>query len=356
MKTVKMMAAVLSLLTAICACDDFGSPAGHAAGELRWVLDRTAFTKASEALPDTNDFILTVRDAAGKTLFEGPYGESPEVLEVAEGYYTVGVVSLSFTAPAFDRPQYGDEQVVKVPSGGSVTVKLKCTLLNAGIRLKTGNDFLQAFPDGILYVKQGDVKLKYLYRETRIAYMKPGEVSVLLLQGNEYETLFTRTLEAREILTVSISAPQQNGSGKSSIQIQTDTTKVWNMENYTLGDDNGQGEQNDAISVGDAADHIGEEGIWVTGYIVGGDLTSSGKSVKTSGITKNTHLALAERSTVTTKASCVAVELPQGKVRDALNLVDHPDLIGRRVSVKGNLVEKYYGTIGLKGTGDFEIK
>ena len=94
----------------------------------------------------------------------------------------------------------------------------------------------------------------------------------------------------------------------------------------------------------------------MTGYIVGGDLTSSGKTVKTSGITKNTHLALAERSTVTTKASCVAVELPQGKVRDALNLVDHPDLIGRRVSVKGNLVEKYYGTIGLKGTGDFEIK
>lgn len=349
------MAAVLSLLTAVCACDDFGSPAGQATGQLRWILDSAPFTKSQEVLPDTCDFILTIRDASGKTLYEGPYGESPEVLEVAEGYYTVSVVSLSFTAPAFDRPQYGDEQVVKVPSGGSVTVKLKCTLLNAGIRLKTGSDFLQAFPNGILYVKQGDVKLKYLYRETRIAYMKPGEVSVLLLNDDQYETLFTRTLEAREILTVSISAPAADGSGKSSIQIQTDTTKVWNREDYTIGDDSGQ-QQKEVISVGDAPSHIGEENIWVTGYIVGGDLTSSGKTVKTSGIAKNTHLALAERASVTTKASCVAVELPQGKVREALNLVDHPDLIGRRVDIKGNLVDKYYGTVGLKGCTDFEIK
>ena len=351
------MVAALSLAVALTSCDDFGRPAGKASGELRWTMDRTAFTKAQEEIPDTNDFILTVRDAAGKILYQGPYGESPEVLEVADGYYTVGVVSISFTAPAFDRPQYGDEQVVKVPSGGSVTVKLRCTLLNAGVRLKTASDFLQAYPDGILYVKQGDVKLKYLYRETRIAYFLPGEVSVLLYNADEYETLFTRTLEAREILTVSISAPQPDGNGKSRIQIQTDTTKVWNHEDYTIGDTGaGSSQTGEAISVGEAAGHVGEEDLWLTGYIVGGDLSASGKTVKTSGITKNTHLALAERASVTAKESCVAVELPKGKVRDALNLVDHPDLVGRRVSVKGNLVEKYYGTVGMKATSDFEMK
>lgn len=356
MRTLKRLLAVLPLLAALASCDDFSTSAGKPSGELRWTLDRSVFTKAAEALPDTNDFILTVRDAAGKILYEGAYGESPEVMEVAEGYYTVSVVSLSFTTPAFDRPQYGDEQVVKVPSGGRVTVKLKCVLLNAGIRLRTGSDFLEAYPNGILYIKQADTRLKYLYRETRVAYMKPGEVSVQLYNENVFETLFTRTLEAREILTVKISAPAQSGSGKSSIQIQTDTSKVWTGENFTIGQADGNASGGNPLSVGEASAHVGEEGVWVTGYIVGGDLTTAGKTVSTSGIGKNTHLALADRASVTAKASCLAVELPQGKVRDALNLVDHPDLIGRRVSVKGNLVEKYYGTLGMKSTSDFEIK
>ena len=354
MKLLKLTAALLPLLATLCACDDFGMPAGSRAGELRWTLDRSFFTKAAESLPDTNDFILTVQDANGKILYEGTYGASPEVMEVPQGYYTVSVVSVRFTSPAFDRPQYGDTQVVQVPSGGSVTVQLSCTLLNAGIRLKTGSDFLNAYPNGILYVKQDDVKLKYLYRETRIAYMKPGDVQVLLYDKEEYQTLFSRCLEAREILTVSISAPEQGSTSAGRISIQTDTTKVWEHEDYTIGQP-GSGEEN-VFSVGDAADHVGETGVWITGYIVGGDLTTAGKTVNTTGLTKATHLALADRSSITAKASCLAVELPQGKVRDALNLVDHPDLIGRRVSVKGNLVDKYFGTLGMKGTSDYNLK
>ena len=89
---------------------------------------------------------------------------------------------------------------------------------------------------------------------------------------------------------------------------------------------------------------------------MGGDLTSNGKSVKTSDITKATHLALADRSSITSKASCLAVELPKGKVRDALNLVDHPDLIGRRVYVKGDVVAGYFNTRGLKNTNDYVLK
>jgi hypothetical protein len=50
------------------------------------------------------------------------------------------------------------------------------------------------------------------------------------------------------------------------------------------------------------------------------------------------------------------VELPKGKVRDALNLVDHPNLIGKRVYVKGDLVAGYFGTRGLKNTNDYVLK
>ena len=343
----------LAALLAVTSCDDFSLwDSAREKGTLRWTLESAPSTKSAEALPDTNDYILTVRDAAGKVLYEGTYGDSPQSLEVEAGSYTVGIVSIPFPEPAFDSPQYGDEQVVLVPAGQSVTVRLNCTLQNAGIRLKTGPDFLQACPDGILFVQQDAVKLKFLYREDRIAYVKPGLASVLLYHENQarYETLFSRLMEAREVLTVTISAPGGSGGGSSHISVQTDTSKVWTSDSHVIGVNTGA-----PISVADAFSHIGEEDVWVTGYIVGGDLSTAGKTVKTEGITKNTHLALADRSSATDKASCLAVELPQGKVRDALNLVDHPSLIGRRVRLKGALVEKYFGTVGMKSTSDYEF-
>ena len=357
---------LIPLVAGLTACDDF-SPAAKLMdkAELRWSIDQSLMTKASAEIPDTNDFILTIRDAGGGTLYEGAYGESPEYLQVDPGSYTISLVSIPFTSPAFARPQYGDEQVVVIQSAQRVNVKLQCTLLNAGIRLKIAPDFLTTFPDGVLFVKQGNTKLKYSYSEKRVAYMSPGSVSVILYNDTKDETLFTRSLERREILTVSISAPGPEEGGSSSIKVAVDTTKNWSNESFVIGGNNPEtggsgnnsgGDWESAISVADAASHIGESGVWIYGYIVGGDLTSAGQSVKTEGITKNTHIAIATRSSVTAKESCVAVELPQGKVRDALNLVDHPDLRGSRVYIKGNVVESYFGTTGLKGCNDFVLR
>ena len=99
--------------------------------------------------------------------------------------------------------------------------------------------------------------------------------------------------------------------------------------------------------------HVGEKSLWVYGYIVGGDLTSNGKSVKIEGIDKTTHLALADSPSMKEKASCLAVELPKGALRDALNLVDHPEFIGRQIYLKGDVVGSYYGTTGLKSTAEY---
>ena len=149
--------------------------------------------------------------------------------------------------------------------------------------------------------------------------------------------------------------------GQGRLEVAVDTSKVWTQDNFVIGGDNSSGggedrNEPDAISVSDVTNHIGEKGVWVYGYIVGGDLTSAGKSVKTSGISKATHLALADRSSITSKASCLAVELPKGAVRDALNLVEHPGLIGQRVYVKGDLVAGYFGTRGMKSTSDYVLK
>ncbi len=365
---------LLPLVAAVGACEDFGlKPAGQ--GELRWILEGEGpSTRASAEIPDTNDFILKVSDAQGKVLYEGAYGDSPESLLVDAGSYTVSVRSIEFTTPGFSRPLYGDEQVVVVKAGASVTVRLNCVLQNAGIRIKLAPDFLTSYPDGVLYLKAGDTRLMYGYSEKRIAYFNPGEVTLILYNLGHDETLLSRTLDARSILTLNISAPHGGGgtAASSTIRVAVDTAKIWNSESYAIGgggnggsgssggsgnDDDDRGDEIDnAYSVAQASSHAGESGVWVFGYIVGGDLSTAGTTVKTAKITKNTHLAIATRSSVTAKASCVAVELPKGSVRDALNLVDHPDLIGTRVYLKGNLVQSYFGTTGLKGVSDYVLK
>ena len=360
-------------LLAAASCEDFGITSAE--GELTWGMDpgSEAFTKVDSEIPDSNDFILTVKGPKGEVIYDGPFGESPESLLLKAGNYTVSVRSILFTAPAFSRPQYGDDQVVVVRGGESVGVKLNCSLLNSGIRLKMAPEFLSAFPSGVMYVASDEGRLMYGYSEKRIAFFKPGAVSVILNDSGSDETLLTRNLEPREILTVGISASSGGGEATgSSISVSVDTTKIWNYESYVIGGENGGPSSGDdgsggenwedddgigsAIGVADAPAHVGEKGVWVFGYIVGGDLTTSGSKVKTDKITKSTHLAIAARSSVTDKESCVAVELSKGKVRDALNLVDHPDLIGTRVYVKGDIVEKYFGITGVKNVTDYATK
>ena len=372
----KFLWALVPLAAAVSACDDFGLGFLQGQGELRWIIESEgAGTRASAEIPDTNDFILRVSNADGKVLYEGPYGESPESLLVDAGSYTVGIRSIEFTAPGFSRPLYGDEQVVVVKGGAVVTVRLNCTLQNAGVRLQVAPDFLTSYPDGVLYLKAGETRLMYSYSEKRIASFPPGPVSLLLYNQGKDETLLSRTLDARTILTLNISAPHGGGSATaSSISVAVDTAKVWNSESYIIGGGGSSGgssagsgnsgsggsggddEIDGAYSVAQAPSHAGEDGVWVFGYIVGGDLSTAGTTVKTSKVTKATHLAIATRSTVTAKASCVAVELPKGKIRNALNLVDHPDLIGTRVYLKGSLVTSYFGTTGLKGTSEYVLK
>ena len=362
----KRLWALLPLVAVLGACDDFGLRSGGQ-GELRWIIaGNGADTRAASAeIPDTNDFILKVSDAKGKILYEGSYGDSPESLLVDAGSYTVAVHSIEFTTPGFSRPVYGDEQVVVVKAGATVTVRLNCTLENAGVRLQVAPDFLTSYPDGVLFLKSGETRLMYGY------YFKPGPISLVLNDRGADEILFTRTLDARTILTLNISAPYGGTAATSSITVAVDTAKIWNSESYVIGgggsgsgsgsgssggdDDSGTG-LDSAYSVAQAADHIGEDEIWVFGYIVGGDLSSAGTTVKTSKFTKATHLAIAARSSVTTKASCIAVELPKGPIRDALNLVDHPDLVGSRVYLKGSLVTSYFGTTGLKAVSDYVLK
>ncbi len=320
-------------------------------------------TRSAEELPDTSEFLLTVTDAGGKVIYDGKYGDSPEKMPVDAGTYNISVKSSEFSAPAFSKPQYGDDQCVVVPSGGSVTVHLNCVQMNSGIRLKIASGFLSAWPDGVLFLKSADGKLMYSYSEKRIAYFNPGKVSLVLSSGGTDRQLFTRTLEARQILVMSISVSAASASSGGNISIQVDTSRNWLNDSYRIGGSDGGGDTGGnagsskatALNVQQAKSEIGAEDIWVYGYIVGGDMTSSSISFDIP-FKSDTHIAIAGRTSVDDKELCLSVQLPKGSVRDALNLADNPDNLKRKVYLQGDIVESYYGIPGLKNITDFALE
>ncbi|MBO6170419.1 MAG: DUF4493 domain-containing protein [Bacteroidales bacterium] len=308
------------------------------------------------AFPDTNDFLLTVTDAKGKKIYDGTYGASKESFTLDEGTYTICARSCDFSEPLFDSPQFGDTQVAAVKSGKTTIVTLTCVQINAGIRLRISPTFLNAYPGATLFLKSTAGRLMYGYKETRIAYFLPGAINLEMSDGGVEKTLFTRKLEPQQILTLGVNVGSE--ASKSGVDVQVDTTRYWTGEDFTIGgggSGSGGSDMDKAYSVPVAKQHTGEEDVWVYGYIVGGDLSSS-KCSFSAPFSSRTNLVLASKSSCTDKTSCLSVQLAKGEIRDDLNLVDHPELIGRQIFLKGTIVEAYYGIPGIQNISEYHWK
>lgn len=315
-------------------------------------------SKSAEAeIPDTNDFILEIYGPDGAVAYSGPYGNSPETVSVPAGSCNVRIRSCEFSKPQFACPQYGDDQCVVVPSGGTVDVTLNCRQLNSGIKLNIDRGFLAAYPGGALLLKSSSGSLVYSYSERRTAYFLPGSVSLVLSNNGKDEVLMTRGLAAMEVLVVNVSVGGSSQSG-GGISVQLDTSRVWNAEDYVIGGsvEKGNSPEN-AMGISQARTSAGMTKVWVSGYIVGGDLTSSATGISFSAPFKsNTNIAIAAKSSVTDKSSCMSVQLPAGEVRDALNLVGNPSMLGRQVLLCGDIVDAYFGIAGIKNITDYRLK
>jgi hypothetical protein len=227
--------------------------------------------------------------------------------------------------------------------------------------LRIGDDFAAAYPRGGLYASSSDGDLDYGKSETRIGYFNPGDVSVWLQDGGASEKLFTRSLGAREILTMGISCPGEGPSSgtTASMSIVVDTLRYWSSEDYEIGSgaSDAGSSMASAYGVGQAMQKAGEKGVWVCGYIVGGDLTSAGNGISFAApFSSMTCLAIAARTSVSEKSSCMSVQLSKGDFRDALNLVDHPELLGRKIFLKGDIVSAYYGIPGIQNLTEYSLK
>ncbi len=352
-------AAIAALALAV-SCDMLGLKPEAEQGELRlsFAKQQEALTRAGLEIPDTSDFLLTIKDSKGGIIYDGKYGDSPESMSMDAGSYTVTVVSEEFSRPAFSSPQFGDEQCVVVPEGSSVNLQLLCRQMNSGVRLIVDSGFLDEYPNGVLLLKSSQGRLVYGYSEKRIAYFSPGEVSLVLNEGKTDKILMTRQLKPQDILELKVkvaSSGSSVSSGKGGMSIKVDTLRNWKSDTYVIGGDNGEGSgKYDAMTVSEALSSIGEEEVWICGYIVGGDLSSSSASFQ-APFDSRTNILLGPRSSTEDKEACLAVQLPSGSLRESLNLVDNPNLLGRKVCLKGNIVEAYYGIPGIKNITEYEL-
>ncbi len=357
------MAGILALSAVTLSCNKLKNEP-ESQGTLSWRFSSGLLTRAAVELPDTDAFILTVTNSGGEVIYDGAYGDSPESLLLNPGSYTVKAVSRKFDKPEFSAPQFGDEQVAVVQAGTGTKVRLSCTQLNSGLRMRLEKDFTAAYPSGTVVVISSDGELDYAASEKRIGYFKPGSVTVALEDGSSArKTLLTRYLEACEILSLGLSCPSTDPpvTGESgSLSISVDTTRVWSEYDYEIG--SGQSAdpgttQGTAYSVSQAKEHIGEKAVWVCGYIVGGDLSSGKEGISfTAPFTSMTCIAIASRSSVTTKSSCLSVKLAKGDIRTALNLPDNPTLLGRKVYLRGDLISAYYGIPGVENVTEYVLK
>ena len=166
------------------------------------------------------------------------------------------------------------------------------------------------------------------------------------------QTLFTRRLEACQVLSMQLSASV--GTRAGGVSVQLDTTRDWLSEHFVAGGGNAH-ELDGAYDVLTARDHAGESGVWVQGYIVG-VATNTRKVAFAPPFSKNTNLVLGARASTTDLEHCLSVELPAGELRDALNLKDHPELLGRGIYIRGDLVAAYYGIPGLKAPSEYQFR
>lgn len=334
-------------------------PDDDSPGYLAWTFAEQLSARSLTEVPDTDSFILQVRNSAGELLYDGLYGNSPESMTLEPGTYTVRAISREFSSPAFSSPQFGDEQVAVVQSGMATRVSLRCTQLNAGLRLKTASEFKKIYPSGYLLAESNGSSLKYSSSETRTGYFKPGNITISLYDGSSVTKLTTRYVESCEILTLGIACPKEETPGTRYFTISVDTTRVWSSDSYTVGSGDGGApgsSKEAAYSVGQAKENLDAKGVWVCGYIVGGDLTSSKTGISFEGpFASATNIAIASRSSVTDKSSCLSVKLVSGDIRNALNLVDNPSLLGRKVYLKGDLVSAYYGIPGIQNITEYSF-
>lgn len=157
---------------------------------------------------------------------------------------------------------------------------------------------------------------------------------------------------------VVIYGPLTNFMGNTPETVATQAY-IYAINGKTSSDDNhsspavdakGDGTKDNPYNVTAALSKTSSEPCFTTGYIVGcieGKSISSGAKFTNKNITGNTNILIAASPDETNIGNCLPVQLPYGKVREGVNLVQNPDNYKKVVLLYGTL-QKYFGVPGIK--------
>lgn len=356
MKSLAMAVCVAGIaFAALQGCSQFNLDNGSGNGTISLAIngvDAALYTEGtflkSDVSLDTNSFILTVASKDGSVVFEGLYGEKPEEIVVTPGEYTVSVTSIRFAPPMFDAPQFGDSQTVTVEQGTNVKVIFNCRQLNAGLRLKFSDDFIAKFPGTGIFIEQKENKVAYDYGETKYIYLDESIFS-MIYNGSKGDTvLMNKALQGGQMVTVHLSFKNTLLSS-TTFGVQIDTTRDWISFDYNIALNIPDG----VLTIPEAAGRTGEK-VQVFGYILGGDPTTN--SIKIGPPFENkSSIVIATSMTERSRNRMMVVELPTGTIRDALNLVNNPHMLGNPIIVTGTITDSYYGYPGIKSTKSYSM-
>ena len=320
--------------------------------------ENTFATKAAgNTLPDTNTFILQIKNQSGEYIYNGAYGSKPARLSVPAGTYSLSLVSEAFNAPAWETPVYGDELSIVAASGETVNVAFLCKMVNSGVRVRMTERYIVRYPGNLTIMQEGGY-LNYTSSEQRFGFFEPGNATFSAIANDgSSQQLFSKQFTEGQMLTLTLDASSLDADGVISMQLDTTATYLSQtilVDEYQDSEGDGSVKET-AYSIAEAALHP-EETVWVWGYIVGGDLTSSAINYE-APFSKNSNLAIAASPQCRTRSECMSVELASGSdIRETVNLVDHPDKLGRKIYIQGTVKASYFGMPGIKSIKEFQLE
>lgn len=338
-------------------------PAVREPAVLHISVSEDPFTRGSDLPEDISCYILSLSDAGGKVIFRDKWEECPDEFELTPGNYTVSLMSDMSTEPAYGHPIFGDSRAITLTEGQVADVTLVATQLNCGLRLLLSEAFVAAYREGALFLRCPTGTLAFGFSEKRTAFFLPGQVSILLNINGKTSVVHNLELSRGEILTLRLGVSEQmpKVSLVSGVDMyaRIDTTRTWredflSWDGSSAGDGGGGGSVPDAVSVGVARGMAGKKDVWVCGYVVGGDLTSAKCSFE-GPFSSRANLVIADKADCRDREICMSVQLSSGDIRNALNLVDNPSVLGRKVMLRGDVVEAYYRIPGLQNLTDYRL-
>lgn len=314
---------------------------------------------AITAALDSTKYILTIANSSGTVFYEGLYINRPEMLYVKPGNYKVRITSEKFKEPGTLRPLFGQEVTVKAKKDSTMCISLLSRQMTGGVRFEFTSGFLSWFKGTGLYLSRDSVSFKYNYGSRDYVYFYPGTITVKYKNKDGYPTytppdkpgyedtvLFTRKLKATELVTIKLDYDLTKVPS-TGLSMKIDTTRTRVSEYYNVPGIAPYGCQ----SVWYAQNHVGDT-LKLFGYIVGGDATSTTFN-RVKPFKSKTNIVVAANDWQTLKEKTMAIELTEGPIRNALNLVDHPEHLKKPIAITGIIVDLYFGYPGMKKVTDY---